>query len=63
MGFLSQEVEKIFPDSVSEMSENGFSDFKSLDTDQLYKAKFALTQNLLSRLEDLKTRLNALKES
>jgi hypothetical protein len=63
MGFLSQEVEKIFPDSVSEMPENGFPDFKSLDTDQLYKAKFGLTQNLLSRLENLKTRLNALKES
>jgi hypothetical protein len=63
MGFLSQEVEKIFPDSVSEMPENGFLDFKSLDTDQLYKAKFGMTQNLLSRLENLKTRLNALKES
>jgi hypothetical protein len=64
LGFLSQEVEKIFPSSVSELVENGFSDFKSLDTDQIYMSKFALTQDLIKRVERLKLRLNALmKES
>jgi hypothetical protein len=64
LGFLSQEVERVFPSSVSEMAEYGFPDFKSLDTDQLYMAKFALTQNLIKRVESLKLRLNALmKES
>lgn len=64
LGFLSQEVEKIFPSSVSEMAEHGHSNFKSLDTDQLYMAKFALTQDLIKRVENLKARLNALmKES
>jgi hypothetical protein len=64
LGFLSQEVEKIFPSSVSEMAEHGLPDFKSLDTDQLHMAKFALTQDLVKRVENLKARLNALmKES
>ena len=64
LGFLSQEVEQIFPSSVSEMAEHGLPDFKSLDTDQLYMAKFALTQDLIKRVERLKLRLNALmKES
>jgi hypothetical protein len=64
LGFLSQEVEQIFPSSVSELAENGYSNFKSLDTDQLYMAKFALTQDLIKRVEQLKLRLNRLmKES
>jgi len=64
LGFLSQEVQKIFPSSVSEMAEHGYSNFKSLDTDQLYMAKFALTQDLIKRVDHLKLRLNALmKES
>jgi hypothetical protein len=64
LGFLSQEVEQIFPSSVSEMAESGYSNFKSLDTDQLYMSKFALTQDLIKRVEHLKLRLNALmKES
>jgi hypothetical protein len=64
LGFLSQEVKEIFPSSVSELNENGYSNFKSLDTDQLYMAKFALTQDLIKRVDDLKLRLNTLmKES
>jgi hypothetical protein len=64
LGFLSQEVEKIFPSSISEMAEHGLSNFKSLDTDQLYMAKFALTQDLIRRVEHLRMRLNTLmKES
>ena len=64
LGFLSQEVQRIFPSSVSEMAEYGLSNFKSLDTDQLYMSKFALTQDLIKRVEQLKLRLNALmKES
>ena len=64
IGFLSQEVEKIFPSSVSQMAEHGYTDFKSLDIDQLYKAKFLVTHDLLRKAETLQMRLNALmKES
>jgi hypothetical protein len=40
LGFISQEVQEIFPESVTDSEEHGFTDFKSLDVDQLYKAKF-----------------------
>jgi hypothetical protein len=64
IGFLSQEVQKIFPKSITEMDEFGYRDFKSLDIDQLYKAKFRVTQGLLYRLSTLQMRLDRLsKES
>ena len=66
LGFISQDVQKIFPDSVLESKEpeNNIPGFLSLDTDQLRKAKFAVTQQLLCRLSSLQMRINALlKES
>ena len=64
IGFISQEVEHVFPGSVYEKAEYGFSNFKSLDTDQLYKAKFGLTQDLLNRVSSLQMRvINLMKES
>jgi hypothetical protein len=64
IGFLSQEVEKIFPKSVTEQEEAGYSNFKSLDIDQLYKAKFKVTQILLQKFSTLQSRLlNLTKES
>ena len=64
IGFLSQEVEQIFTSSVYEKHEYGFSNFKSLDTDQLYKARYGLTQHLLNRVSSLQMRVNSLmKES
>jgi len=64
LGFLSQEVEKIFPSSVSQMNEHGYTDFKSLDVDQLYKAKFIVTASLIKKAEDLQARIITLmKES
>jgi hypothetical protein len=64
IGFLSQEVEKVFPKSVSEESEFGYSNFKCLDIDQLYKAKFGVTQSLLQKISTLEMRIFKLsKES
>ena len=66
LGFISQEVQPIFPMAVvaSAQPENGFSQFLSLDTDQLMKSKFAVTQHLLHRVSSLTTRINTLlKES
>lgn len=61
LGFLSQDVEAIFPDAVTSAVEEGFVDFKSLNTDQLMKAKFALTRHLLFRVSTLQSRLNNLR--
>jgi hypothetical protein len=64
LGFLSQEVKPVFPDSVTESPEHGFSNFMCLDTDQITKAKFAVTQNLIQRVSSLQMRLKRLmKES
>lgn len=60
LGFISQEVEPIFPRAVTTMVEEGFYDFRSLDIDQLMKAKFAVTQHLLSRFSTLQIRINNL---
>ena len=60
LGFISQEVEHIFPRAVTTMVEEGFYDFRSLDIDQLMKAKFAVTQHLLSRFSTLQIRINNL---
>ena len=64
LGFLSQEVKGVFPGSVTELPEHGFSNFMCLDTDQITKAKFAVTQNLIERVSSLQMRLKYLmKES
>lgn len=60
IGFLSQEVEKVFPDAVTLREEEGFPDFRSLSTDQIMKAKFALTRHLIKRISTLQVRINNL---
>jgi hypothetical protein len=63
LGFISQEVQEIFPESVTDSEEHGFTDFKSLDVDQLYKAKFVVTQYLLERVLFLQMRISKLMKS
>jgi hypothetical protein len=63
LGFISQEVQEIFAESVTNSEEHGFTDFKSLDVDQLYKAKFIVTQYLLERVLFLEMRISKLLKS
>jgi hypothetical protein len=60
MGFLSQEVEKVFPEAVSVRAENGYPDFRSLDADQLMKAKYRVTLGLLERFNQVECRISSL---
>jgi hypothetical protein len=60
LGFISQEVEEIFPSAITVKEEEGFSDFRTLNTDQLIKAKFGVTQYLLERFSTLQSRINNL---
>jgi len=60
LGFLSQEVEQVFPSSVYLTDEAGFSNFRSLELDQLYKAKYGVTRQLLFRVSTLQSRINNL---
>lgn len=59
-GFISQEIESIYPSSIYYSEESGFADFRTLDTDQLFKAKFGLTQQLLKRASTLQSRIDML---
>jgi hypothetical protein len=63
LGFISQEVQEVFPESVTHSEERGFTDFKSLDVDQLYKAKYIVTQYLLERVLFLEMRISKLMKS
>ena len=60
IGFISQEIEPIYPSSIHYSEESGFTDFRTLDTDQLFKAKFGLTQQLLKRASTLQSRIDTL---
>jgi len=60
LGFISQQVESVYPSSVHISEESGFTDFRTLDTDQLFKAKFGLTQHLLARTSTLQSRIDNL---
>lgn len=60
LGFISQEIEAIYPSSVLYSQEAGFGDFRTLDTDQLFKAKFGLTRQLLDRASRLQSRITRL---
>lgn len=63
IGFITQEVKSIFPTSVTESEENGYSDFHSLDVDQIYKAKVAVTQYLINKITNLQLRISTLMKS
>jgi len=63
LGFISQEVQDIFPESVSNTEENGLPDFKSLDVDQIYKTKFAVTLYLIQKVSSLQMRISNLMKS
>ena len=60
LGFLSQEVEAVFPSAVTMTVEEGYSNFRTLNTDQLMKSKYGLTQHLLHRFSTLQFRINNL---
>jgi hypothetical protein len=53
-------VESIYPNSVIKSKEAGFADFRTLDTDQIFKAKFGLTKQLLYRASTLQSRIDTL---
>jgi hypothetical protein len=73
LGFIAQDFKSVFPNAVSESNSYGYTDFLSLNTDQILKAMYgalkqtmsdkeALEQSLASataRLDSLESRLAA----
>jgi hypothetical protein len=61
LGFIAQDVKRVFPNAVSESNSYGFTDFLSLNTDQILKTMYgALKQTMLDK-ECLEARLAALE--
>lgn len=53
IGFIAQEVEGVFPKSVTKLNDHGFEDFRNLDCDQIYKTMFGALQKCMEKLEQL----------
>lgn len=62
IGFLAQEVEEFFPNSVQQSEQFGITDFRSLDVDQLYKCMWGAIQYLGVENEKLKNELEEMKK-
>lgn len=57
VGWLAQEVEAVFPKAVTTSAERGFGNFRTLNSDQMYKAMWGALQRTQQRLEDLEAHL------
>ena len=53
LGFVAQEVKSVFPNAVSASNSYGFTDFLSLNVDQIRKALFGAVKYLMAKVEAL----------
>jgi hypothetical protein len=53
LGFIAQEVKSVFPNAVSASNSYGYSDFLSLNVDQIKKALFGAVKHLAAKVEAL----------
>jgi hypothetical protein len=60
LGFIAQEVQTVFPKAVSSSNSYGYSDFRSLDVDQLNKALFGAVKYLSTENTKLRAELTSL---
>jgi hypothetical protein len=57
LGFIAQEVKTVFPNAVSESNSYGYSDFLSLNTDQILKAMYGGLKQTMADKEALEQSL------
>ena len=60
LGFIAQEVKSVFPNAVSESNSFGYSDFLSLNTDQILKAMYGALKKTMSDVEELEIQAKSL---
>jgi hypothetical protein len=53
LGFIAQDIKRVFPNAVSESNSYGFEDFLSLNVDQINKALFGAVKYLAAKVEAL----------
>jgi hypothetical protein len=63
LGWIAQDVEAAgLEKAVVTSNEHGFDDFRSLNTDQLYKVMWGALQKSIRKVRDLKARVQALED-
>jgi len=63
LGFIAQEVKTVFPNAVAESNSYGFTDFLSLNTDQILKAMYGALKQTMADKEALEQSLSSLEQS
>jgi hypothetical protein len=58
LGWIADEVELYYPKAVIERDQYGFSNFKSLDVDQIYACMYGTIKKLINENENLKINVN-----
>jgi hypothetical protein len=61
LGFIAQDVKNVFPNAVFESNSYGFTDFLTLNTDQILKAMYGALRQTMADKESLEKRLAALE--
>lgn len=57
LGYIAQDVEKIFPKAVQKVEQYGFDDFRVLNNDQIIKMSHGALQKLMEKVEALEARV------
>lgn len=63
LGWIAQDVEKVFPKSVRKQDMYGLSDCMTLDSDQLYAAMYGCIQKLQEKVELLEEENKQIKQA
>jgi len=61
LGYIAQDVEKIFPKAVQKVEDYGYSDFRVLNNDQIIKMSHGAVQKLMEKVEALEARVAVLE--
>jgi hypothetical protein len=59
LGFIAQDVKAVFPNAVFESNSYGFTDFLSLNTDQILKAMYGALRQTMADKEVLEENVNS----
>ena len=70
LGWIAQDVEKVFPKAITIKNMYGYEDLRCLDSDQIYASMYGATKKLIehnetniNRITDLENKYNLLKTS
>jgi len=61
LGFIAQDIEHVFPNSIFLRSTFGYDDFQSIETGQINAMHYGATQELMSLVEQTMQRVNQLE--